>query len=196
MDTLTPESRHKAMSHIRSKDTKPEKQIRSALFKAGFRYRICDKRYPGKPDIIFPKYFAVIFINGCFWHAHGWDSGRHSIISSHANDAKAAYAHGWDSSRHSITSSHANGSNETYAHGCEYFRFPRSNQEFWRKKFSRNKERDAETIKYYQDQCWRICVVWECSIRGRNEKRKIEQVTEQIIQWLEIQEDPFLEIKG
>ena len=48
----------------------PEKQIRSALFKAGFRYRICDKRYPGKPDLIFPRYYAVIIINGCFWHAH------------------------------------------------------------------------------------------------------------------------------
>ena len=173
MDTLTPESRHKAMSHIRSKDTKPEKQIRSALFKAGFRYRICDKHYPGKPDIIFPKYFAVIFINGCFWHAHGWDS-----------------------SRHSITSSHANGSNETYAHGCEYFRFPRSNQEFWRKKFSRNKERDAETIKYYQEQCWRVCLVWECSIRGKGSRRKIEKVTGQIIQWLEESGEPFLEIRG
>ena len=55
MDVLTPENRHKNMSHIRSKNTKPEKQIRSALFKAGFRYRICDKRYPGKPDLIFPR---------------------------------------------------------------------------------------------------------------------------------------------
>ena len=70
MDTLTHEVRHKNMSHIRSKNTKPEKQIRSALFKTGFRYRICDKRYPGKPDLIFPRYYAVIFINGCFWHAH------------------------------------------------------------------------------------------------------------------------------
>lgn len=66
MDVLTPEERHRNMSHIRSRDTKPEELIRSALFKAGFRYRICDKRYPGKPDLIFPKYYAVIFINGCF----------------------------------------------------------------------------------------------------------------------------------
>ena len=151
MDTLSPEDRHINMSRIRSKDTKPEKEIRSALFKAGFRYRICDKRYPGRPDIIFPKYFAVIFINGCFWHAHD---------------------------------------------RCEYFRFPRSNQDFWRKKFSRNKERDAETIKYYQDQCWRICVVWECAIRGKNSRRKKEKVTEQIIQWLEESGEPFLEIRG
>ncbi|MBP5452601.1 MAG: very short patch repair endonuclease [Treponema sp.] len=189
MDTLSPEDRHINMSRIRSKDTKPEKEIRSALFKAGFRYRICDKRYPGRPDIIFPKYFAVIFINGCFWHAHGWDSSRSSITSSHANDAKAAYAHGWNSGRDSITSSHGNDK-------CEYFRFPRSNQEFWRKKFERNKERDARVIKTYQDECWRICVVWECAIRGKNSRRKKEKVTEQIIQWLEEPEEPFLEISG
>lgn len=66
MDVLSPENRHKNMSHIRSKNTKPEKQIRSALFRAGFRYRIYDKRYPGKPELIFPRYYAVIFINGCF----------------------------------------------------------------------------------------------------------------------------------
>ena len=70
MDNLSVENRHLNMSHIRSKDTKPERQIRSTLFKAGFRYRICDKRYPGKPDLIFPPYYAIIFINGCFWHSH------------------------------------------------------------------------------------------------------------------------------
>ena len=56
------ENRHKNMSHIRSKDTKPEKQIRSALWKAGFRYRICDKRYPGKPDLIFPRYYKRLLL--------------------------------------------------------------------------------------------------------------------------------------
>ena len=156
MDTLTPESRHLNMSRIRSRDTKPEKQIRSALWKAGFRYRICDKRYPGKPDLIFPRYYAVIFINGCFWHAHGW------------------------------------GKDES----CRYFRFPHSNQDFWRKKFSRNKERDAATIRYYQDQCWRICVVWECAIRGKKIRQKIENVTDRISLWLEEPDEPFLEIQG
>lgn len=70
MDTLTPEQRHKNMSHIRSTETKPEKQIRSALFKMGFRFRKNDKRLEGKPDIVLPHYHAVIFVNGCFWHGH------------------------------------------------------------------------------------------------------------------------------
>ena len=63
-------------------------------------------------------------------------------------------------------------------------------------KFERNKERDARVIKTYQDECWRICVVWECAIRGKNSRRKKEKVTEQIIQWLEEPEEPFLEISG
>ena len=58
------------MSGIRGKDTKPELLIRKALFKEGFRYRLHDKRLPGKPDLVFPKYHVVIFIHGCFWHGH------------------------------------------------------------------------------------------------------------------------------
>lgn len=58
------------MSHIRNKDTKPEMLVRKFLFAKGFRYRLNDKRLPGKPDIVLPKYKTVIFINGCFWHGH------------------------------------------------------------------------------------------------------------------------------
>lgn len=58
------------MSKIHSKDTKPEIFLRSALFKAGFRFRKNDRRFLGTPDIVLPHYNAVIFINGCFWHGH------------------------------------------------------------------------------------------------------------------------------
>lgn len=58
------------MSRIRSDDTKPEMQVRKYLFAKGFRYRIHVKDLPGKPDIVLKKYRTVIFINGCFWHAH------------------------------------------------------------------------------------------------------------------------------
>jgi DNA mismatch endonuclease (patch repair protein) len=58
------------MSRIRSKNTKPEIAVRKALFANGFRFRIHDKRLPGKPDIVLPKYNTVIFIHGCFWHGH------------------------------------------------------------------------------------------------------------------------------
>lgn len=58
------------MSHIRSKNTKPEILVRRFLFAHGFRFRLHRKDLPGKPDIVLPKYKTVIFINGCFWHGH------------------------------------------------------------------------------------------------------------------------------
>lgn len=58
------------MSQIHSKNTKPEEKVRKHLFSKGFRYRKNDKRLPGTPDIVLPKYKTVIFVNGCFWHGH------------------------------------------------------------------------------------------------------------------------------
>ena len=59
------------MTSVRSKNTKLELEIRQRLFHRGFRYQLHAKNLPGTPDMVFPKYFAVIFVNGCFWHGHG-----------------------------------------------------------------------------------------------------------------------------
>jgi DNA mismatch endonuclease (patch repair protein) len=59
------------MAGIRSKNTRPEMVIRRALHRLGFRYRLHDRKLPGRPDLAFPKHRAVIFVNGCFWHGHG-----------------------------------------------------------------------------------------------------------------------------
>lgn len=69
-DSHTPEQRSYNMSRIRSTNTKPEELVRKYLFSQGFRYRKNDPRYPGKPDIVLPKYKTIIFVNGCFWHGH------------------------------------------------------------------------------------------------------------------------------
>jgi DNA mismatch endonuclease, patch repair protein len=69
-DVVSPESRSKMMSGIQGKNTKPEIRIRKALHQRGFRYRLYVKSLPGKPDLVFPKYKAIIQINGCFWHGH------------------------------------------------------------------------------------------------------------------------------
>lgn len=69
-DNLTTEQRRKNMSAIKSRDTKPEIIVRSMLHRSGFRFRLHDKKLPGKPDIILPKYKTVIFVHGCFWHQH------------------------------------------------------------------------------------------------------------------------------
>ena len=70
MDKLTKEQRHKCMSSIRGKDTKPELIVRKYLFSRGYRYRLNHPRLPGHPDLVFRKYRTVIFVNGCFWHGH------------------------------------------------------------------------------------------------------------------------------
>lgn len=88
------------MSRIRAKDTKPEMLVRKFLFSQGFRYRLHDKKLPGKPDIVLPRYLTVIFVHGCFWHGH--DGCRYFVVpktrtewwmnklsNNRANDKKA-----------------------------------------------------------------------------------------------------------
>ena len=70
MDHLTPEKRSWNMSRIKSKDTAPERIVRSFLHRNGFRFRLHVKDLPGKPDIVLPKYKTVIEIRGCYWHRH------------------------------------------------------------------------------------------------------------------------------
>ena len=69
-DNHSPQTRSYNMSRIKGANTKPEDMVRKFLFSKGLRYRKNDKRYPGKPDIVFPKYRTVVFIHGCFWHCH------------------------------------------------------------------------------------------------------------------------------
>ena len=73
-DTHSKEVRSMNMSHIRSKNSKPEEKVRKYLFSKGFRYRKNVRSLQGCPDIVLPKYKTVIFVNGCFWHHH--DCGR------------------------------------------------------------------------------------------------------------------------
>ena len=70
MDTLTPKRRSWNMSRIRSKDTTPERIVRSFLHRNGFRFRLHVKDLPGTPDIVLPKYKTVIEVRGCYWHRH------------------------------------------------------------------------------------------------------------------------------
>lgn len=69
-DTMTPDQRHICMSHILSKDTRPELKVRKWLWSHGYRYRLNVKSVPGKPDIVMRSYRTAIFVNGCFWHGH------------------------------------------------------------------------------------------------------------------------------
>ncbi|MDM1544917.1 DNA mismatch endonuclease Vsr [Ignatzschineria indica] len=69
-DVHSKEVRSFNMSQVKGKDTTPELLVRRFLFAKGLRYRLYDKKLPGKPDIVLPKYKTVILIHGCFWHGH------------------------------------------------------------------------------------------------------------------------------
>lgn len=70
VDVMSAERRSLLMSRIRGKDTSPEVKVRKLLWSAGLRYRLHTKGLPGKPDLVFPKWRAVVFVHGCFWHRH------------------------------------------------------------------------------------------------------------------------------
>lgn len=75
-DIFAPEKRHEIMQNVKTKNTAPEIKLRSLLHKNGFRFRVNRKDLPGKPDIVLPKYSAVIFVHGCFWHGHDCPRGQ------------------------------------------------------------------------------------------------------------------------
>jgi DNA mismatch endonuclease (patch repair protein) len=102
VDVLTPEQRHLNMSRIRGRDTKPEMLIRHGLHARGFRYRLQDRKLPGRPDLVFPRYHAVVFVHGCFWHGHDCPMFKlpatrqefwiNKITSNRARDARTTAA--------------------------------------------------------------------------------------------------------
>ena len=79
-DVHSKETRSYNMSRIKGKDTKPEVLVRKYLFSKGLRFRKNDKRYPGHPDIVLPKYKTIIFVHGCFWHFH--ENCRYAVMPS------------------------------------------------------------------------------------------------------------------
>lgn len=109
------------MSGIRGSNTRPELLIRKLLHQRGFRYKLHDPALPGKPDLVFPKYRAIILINGCFWHGHK----------------------------------------------CHLFKWPATRVDFWKEKIRGNIRRDDMNLSACKATGWRICIVWECVIKGK-----------------------------
>lgn len=131
MDRLTKEQRHRCMSAIRGKNTKPEIVVRKFLFGRGFRYRLNHPRLPGHPDIVLRKYRTVIFVNGCFWHGHD---------------------------------------------NCKYYRLPKTNVDFWRKKVERNKKRDVEEQRQLAAMGWHCITIWECQLKPKVRAQTLESL--------------------
>ena len=136
-DKVPPEVRSRMMAGIGSRNTKPELEIRSILHQRGFRFRLHRPDLPGKPDIVFPKYQAVILVHGCFWHGHG----------------------------------------------CHLFRWPKTREEFWRKKISSNMMRDQKQFSALRKAGWRVATIWECALKGRY-RLSVETIADTCAEWL------------
>ena len=136
VDVVDSTTRSRMMAGIRSRNTKPEILIRGLLHRHGFRFRLHVCGLPGKPDIVFARYRAIIFVHGCFWHGHD----------------------------------------------CPSFKWPATRPEFWRTKIGRNQSNDIKAIDALLGAGWRVGIVWECSIRGRD--RDLEGVARRLSEWL------------
>lgn len=138
VDVVNRATRSRMMSGIKGKNTQPELLIRQGLHRLGFRYSLHNKKLPGKPDMVFGKYKAVIFIHGCFWHAHN----------------------------------------------CHLFKWPSTRPQFWREKIGGNTVRDKEQLQILNEQGWRVLIIWECALKGKN-KLPIKETIHTTANWLQ-----------
>jgi DNA mismatch endonuclease (patch repair protein) len=152
-DRLTPDQRHICMSHIHSKDTKPELKVRQWLWAHGYRYRLNVKTVPGKPDIVMRKYRTAIFVNGCFWHGHGveWSEMPPPPLGAPLPEG-----------------------GELKSSKC--CKIPQTNREFWVAKIQRNQERDQQNYKVLEENGWQVIVVWECELTTSRLERTMREV--------------------
>ena len=88
VDIVAPEVRSRMMASIRARDTRPEMLVRRHLHGLGFRYRLSPRDMPGKPDLVLPRYRAVVFVHGCFWHGH--DSCRFATVPATRTEFRTA----------------------------------------------------------------------------------------------------------
>lgn len=147
-DIVEPDVRSRMMASVRSKDTKHEVKIRKSLHAVGFRYRIHRRDLPGTPDITFPRYRAIVFVHGCFWHGHS----------------------------------------------CYLFKWPSTNREKWMEKIKGNRTRDAKAVHALSATEWRVCIIWECAMRGVN-RHALEDVVERVSRWI-LSKSKLCEIEG
>lgn len=144
-DRLTPEQRHRVMSRIHGKGTKPELKVRQWLWRHGYRYRLNVKSVPGKPDIVMRRYRTAIFVNGCFWHGHFVHFGVESLGLRVESQLEV------ESGVLKVDSS-------------DCCKIPQTNREFWVNKIKRNQERDQKNYQILHDNGWQVIVVWECQL--------------------------------
>ena len=121
-DRISSARRSENMRAIRSKNTSPERRVRSAAYRLGLRFRLHRSDLPGSPDLLFPGRRTALFVHGCFWHRH---------------------------------------------ENCPAATTPKTNAEYWSRKFGRNVERDRESKRKLEVAGWKVLVIWECETKNK-----------------------------
>ena len=121
IDIVSRTKRSEMMSGIKSRNTRPEKLLRSHLHSLGLRYRLNTKIFNFRTDVVLRKHRTAIFVHGCFWHRHK---------------------------------------------NCKIATVPKSNTDFWEKKFKQNVNRDKKNLEILMASNWSAIIVWECAIRN------------------------------
>ena len=167
-DTMTAEQRHRCMSHIRSRDTKPELKVRRWLWHHGYRYRLNVKSVPGKPDIVMRPYRTAIFVNGCFWHGHNVQFSTAQIENSKLKIEKAENS--------KLKNEKAADPGAALIENSACCKIPQSNRAFWVAKIRRNQERDQRNYQLLQENGWQVIVVWECQLTPKQIEHTMREV--------------------
>ena len=163
-DTMTPEQRHRCMSQIHSKGTKPELKVRRWLWAHGYRYRLNVKSVPGKPDIVMRPYRTAIFVNGCFWHGH--NVGMRASVAMHGGKELQDFA----------SAEREQEIVERDIQNSKCCKIPQTNRAFWVEKIRRNQARDEENYRVLQENGWQVIVVWECQLTATTIERTMRTV--------------------
>lgn len=173
-DTMTAEQRHRCMSHIRSRDTKPELKVRRWLWHHGYRYRLNVKSVPGKPDIVMRPYRTAIFVNGCFWHGHGVEIENSKVKSEKDVCSEDSLAAQIENSKLKSEEAVDYGAAQIENSAC--CKIPQSNRAFWVAKIKRNQERDQRNYQLLQENGWQVIVVWECQLTPHQIEHTMREV--------------------
>ena len=120
-DRISPARRSEIMRAVKSRNTSPERRVRSAAHRLGLRFRLHRSDLPGSPDLLFPKRRKALFVHGCFWHRH---------------------------------------------ENCPGATTPKTNTDYWSRKFQRNMERDREVVRKLEEGGWKVLVIWECETKA------------------------------
>ena len=119
-DRISPAKRSEIMRTVKSRNTFPERRVRSVAHRLGLRFRLHRRDLPGSPDLVFPKRMTALFVHGCFWHRH---------------------------------------------ENCRRATTPKTNTEYWCRKFSGNVKRDKENRRELEGGGWKVLVIWECETK-------------------------------